>query len=113
MAEGDEFLRRRGVNTLNQDEVSELLVDHFPSFVFQLNDACFERFIFTDGKNINALRGELAEWLRLNRPDDRALEGKYLNPLNRKLALLGLNVARDFKVQRNDRLTRLDALLLK
>ena len=80
---------------------------------FQLNHACFERFILTDGKNANALKSELAEWLSLNRPDERVYDGKHVNPLNKKIALLGLNVARDFKAQRNDKLTRLDSLLLK
>ena len=82
-------------------------------YEFQLTHACYERFILADGKSSNILKGELIEWLNLNRPDDSVYEGKYLNPLNKKLALLGLNVARDYRVQQNDRLTKLDVLLLR
>lgn len=55
-----------------------------------------------DKKTDGVLRAELKEWLTLT--DDSVtttFAGKFANPQNKKLALLGLNVVRDSKLGKN------------
>jgi hypothetical protein len=87
LSEGDQFIKRKGIERLKHNE---------------LEIACFERFITIDGKNTNVLKKELSQWLDLSSHAIDSVDGKYLNPYNRKLALLSLNAVRDFKNMNRD-----------
>eukprot|EP00596_Hydrurales_sp_CCMP1899_P004284 CAMPEP_0119040080 /NCGR_PEP_ID=MMETSP1177-20130426/9913_1 /TAXON_ID=2985 /ORGANISM="Ochromonas sp, Strain CCMP1899" /LENGTH=240 /DNA_ID=CAMNT_0007004797 /DNA_START=139 /DNA_END=859 /DNA_ORIENTATION=- len=82
--ESDEFLMSIGVKQLKTDE---------------LQAACFERCIQVGNRSPGQLRSDLGEWLDIACEPVPVARGMkvVMNDQNRRLALMGLHVARDVK----------------
>eukprot|EP01033_Poteriospumella_lacustris_P003966 gene3966-2822_t len=91
---GDDFLMKKGVQNLTPGDIKL---------------ACYERGIVTENKSPLVLQKELQDWLSLSfktttPPGTKA--GFAVNPLERRVALFALNVARDFPLQPRNQMIR-------